>query len=114
MFPLENESDGVSFADTSTMLIHKDARHIASISAMMPFQLGPMCDQLLWKAIRLRNLRTAVSQQATLHFRTQYAVHYHALGEQAPEGTKDASSMTSAHNFWASLSNQERKYILGF
>lgn len=82
------DSDGRRFTDTSCLCIFRPAFHLLPLWGLMPPQFGPICDRVMWTAIKSRNVRTAHSAEPTVAFRSQYACDYTAPGETTPLGAK--------------------------
>ena len=94
------ESDGHTHVDTSCLFLTRLAFEILPLWAMMPKQLGPVCDRVLWQAILARGFSHAHCPEPTVAFRTQYQVHYQNLREPAPPRTKTISESTGAAESW--------------
>ena len=111
MYVDEYESEGKSFADTSCLVIFRRAFELLPLWAMMPKELGPICDRVMWHAIKSRGFKTAHCSVPTVAFRTQYEVHYRNVGETPPPGTKsNADSTEKAIHWWCSLDEETRCY----
>jgi hypothetical protein len=94
------ECDGVKHVDTSCYFVTKQAFEILPKWAMMPRQLGPICDRIMWQLIRSQGLSCAHSPQPSVAFRTQYECHYRAICEPAPPGAKLNDTSTGAAWEW--------------
>jgi hypothetical protein len=102
-------SDGRNHVDTSCLCLLRPAFDVLPLWAMMPRQLGPACDRVIWGAIRARRYASAHHPEPTVAFRTQYAIHYKNLGEPPPPGAKsDAESTHAAWRWWKSLPSEVR------
>jgi glycosyltransferase involved in cell wall biosynthesis len=109
MYVDHHDSDGDGHVDTSCMFFAKPAFRLLPVWAMMPRQLGPICDTIMWQAIGARGLKTAHSRNPTVAFRTQYQVHYQNIGEKPPTGAKSNEESTGqAHQWWRSLPQDVR------
>jgi glycosyltransferase involved in cell wall biosynthesis len=86
-------SDGVNFTDTSCLCIFRPAFDLLPLWGSMPPQFGPICDRVMWAAIRSRDLKTAHSREPTVAFRSQYASDYTAHGETPPPTAKQPSEL---------------------
>lgn len=84
----EPAEDKLLHIDTSCLLLHRDAFHIANVWHRMPRQLSPICDRVMLAALIHGQLQVTSSLLRTVAFRTQYQNHYLAAGEAAPEGSK--------------------------
>jgi glycosyltransferase involved in cell wall biosynthesis len=109
MYIDRRECDGRQHVDTSNLFLTSAAYRLLSLWAMMPKQLGPICDNIFWQAIMARRISTAHHPEPTVAFQTQYAAHYTDIGEKAPEGTKlNADSTGRANRWWHSLPEEVR------
>jgi hypothetical protein len=88
MFFDQHNSDGIGHVDTSCLIFTRAAFQVLPLWVMMPKELGPVCDRVFWQAIRARKIQCAHHPQPTVAFRTQYQLHYAALGEPAPPGDR--------------------------
>ena len=68
------ESNGRDHVDTSCLFVTRAAFRVLPVWAMMPPQLGPLCDRVMWAAIRGHRFTTAHHAEPTVAFRTQYEV----------------------------------------
>jgi FkbM family methyltransferase len=84
----DGESDGIAFADTSCMCFFRPSFDLMSLWGTMPRSAGPVCDKIMWDAIRLREISRAHDPEPTVAFRSQYAFHYEVAGIVPPEGAK--------------------------
>jgi glycosyltransferase involved in cell wall biosynthesis len=109
MYIDRRECDGKKHVDTSSLFLTSAAYRLLPIWAMMPRQLGPICDSIFWQAIVARGMPTAHHPEPTVAFATQYAAHYTDIGEQAPEGSKSNQDSTGrANRWWHSLPEDVR------
>jgi hypothetical protein len=107
-----HDSNGRDHVDTSCLFLTRSAFSVLPIWAMMPAQLGPVGDRIFWGAIRGRGYATAHCSEPTVAFRTQYQVHYQAIGELPPPGSKsNAESTKVAYAWWTSLPARERNAL---
>jgi hypothetical protein len=110
MYADRYESDGKDMVDTSCLFITRAAFRVLPIWAMMPLELAPICDRIIWRAIQTRRYSCAHLPEPTVAFRTQYECHYQGLGEQPPPGTKsNAESTGKAFQWWNSLTAEQRE-----
>ncbi len=56
---VDDESDGVGFADVNTLLIHRDAVDAVALWATMPPEVGPICDRAFWLLAHRRGYAAA-------------------------------------------------------
>lgn len=104
MFVDSDDSDGCNHVDTSCFFLTKPAFRLLPIWAMMPTQLGPICDRVIWDLIRSLGLQYAHSPEPTVAFRTQYEIHYQYVGETPPAGAKSNEGSTEkALQWWTTL-----------
>jgi hypothetical protein len=109
MYIDKRECDGKKHVDTSSLFLTSAAYRLLPLWAMMPQQLGPICDNIFWQAIQARRLATAHHAEPTVAFQTQYAAHYTDVGERVPEGAKsNANSTGRANRWWRSLPEEAR------
>ncbi len=106
------ESDGLRFADTSTLLISKDLIDIQSVWLQMPPELGVIGDRIVWAAIKSRGYGCATSGEATLNYQTRYQVHYLSQHESPPLSAISNEAADEAARIWRSLPEKTRKIIL--
>jgi hypothetical protein len=76
------------YVDTSCLCLFEPAFGLIDLWQAMPRQLGPVCDRLMWTAIKARGLPVAHSPEATVAFRSLYAAHYLRFNEVPPPGAK--------------------------
>jgi hypothetical protein len=82
----------------------RPAFRVLPIWMMMPTQLGPVGDQVIWQSIVARRIPCAHNPKPTVAFRTKEHVHYWSLGEPAPSGAKsNVESTGKALSWWNSL-----------
>lgn len=112
MLPFDPTSDGVSFADTSTLMVRKTLMPLMLLWTAMPRQMGPACDQLFWMAMQARGIKPAPSGLPTMFFRSQYANHYRVLERPVPAGAKEKDEMDATIAFWHTLPQAERDALL--
>jgi glycosyltransferase involved in cell wall biosynthesis len=100
---------GPKHVDTSCLFLTRSAFQLLPLWVMMPKELGPICDRVMWQAILARGITHAHHPQPTVAFRTQYQFHYALLKETPPPGTKSHDeSVGKAVKWWNSLSNEAR------
>jgi hypothetical protein len=106
------ESNGREAADTSCQFITREAFLILPLWAALPKQLGAVGDGVLWSAIRARRYTTAHCTEATVAFRTLYALHYERLGETPPANAKTLAQTTlRSKQWWDALPAAERQKL---
>jgi hypothetical protein len=112
------ESDGNRHVDTSCLFLTRLAFDILPLWTMMPKQLGPMCDSVIWQALLGRRFSHAHCPEPTVAFRTRYQVHYREARQPAPPGAvTNAESTGQAKAWWRSLPADTRlkwqRYFIG-
>ena len=76
---------------------------------MMPPQLAPIGDAVIWQAILSQGLTHAHNPRPTVAYRSQYQIHYTQVGECPPPNTKpNAESIGKAYGWWQALPQKER------
>jgi len=97
------EGDGTRHVDTSCYFLTARAFSLLPLWAMMPKELGPVGDHILWRTICALGLSRAHCPKPTVAFRTQYEIHYRRAGRTPPPGFKSAQTTNDAFKWWASL-----------
>ncbi|WP_430912574.1 glycosyltransferase [Methylobacterium sp. sgz302541] len=110
--PLDNESDGLRFADTGTILFHKSVIDIIALWAMMPRNVGTIGDQIVWAAVQARGYPISHTSLPTLNYRTKFRSHYIARREIPPAGTTDIAHVESGAQAWNALNEHQRRCML--
>lgn len=104
------ESDGRQHVDTNCIFLTRSAFRVISAWALMPRQFGAVGDRLVWGIIRGHQYPTAHHSEPTVAYRSQYHVHYEALGEAPPaEAKSNTESTGAAFAWWKSLSAEEQQ-----
>ena len=112
--PFDWESDGVRFADTGTVMLSRSAIEIAALWATLPVGLSGAGDQVVWSAIKQRGFKIALTELATMNYKTKWAVHYTGRKEEPPEGTVDLGYVRAADEYWRLLpESDKRRLIMG-
>ena len=112
LLPLDPESNGDHFADTSTHFYHRTAFHILPVWGLMARELAPIGDRIVWGAVLARKLPKAHSGRPTLAFRTQYSAHYAKAGEPPPPDAKAPQENGPAIAFWNAMPADERRRLI--
>jgi glycosyltransferase involved in cell wall biosynthesis len=86
---LVHECDGETHADTSTIFVTRDAFPLLLNWALVPAELGSICDRVWWEMAKASGVRRAHSPEKTVFYRNRYALQYRRLGETPPAGTKE-------------------------
>ncbi|MFN8011590.1 MAG: tetratricopeptide repeat protein [Holophagaceae bacterium] len=74
--------------DTGCHLFTRAAFRFQPLWSLMPRPFTPVGSRLVWNALVESGVRVAFNGAPTLHFRSQYAFHYLALGEDPPDLAK--------------------------
>lgn len=85
---LVHECDGETHADTSTIFVTREAFPLLVNWALVPAELGSICDRVWWEMAKASGVKRAHSAERTVFYRNRYALQYEALGEAPPDGTK--------------------------
>jgi hypothetical protein len=107
-----SDSDGKRHVDTSCLFLSRAAFPVAALWALIPKHLAPICDRLVWQAIRCRGYTCAHDERPTVCFRTQYAVHYTGIGEEPPPDSKGRSVIRDPMAWWNACSEGTRLLFL--
>jgi hypothetical protein len=105
-------SDGDKFIDTSCLCIFRPAFDLLPLWGLMPARFGPICDRVMWTAVRSRKVKTAHSAEPTVAFRSQYACDYILCGETPPPGAKQSDAVTLVADEFNALPEQLRMSLL--
>jgi FkbM family methyltransferase len=112
MYVDQSDSDGQSFVDTSCLCIFRAAFDLVPLWAMMPRALSPIGDQVMWQAVLERGVSRAHTNEPTLAFRTQYAVHYTNIREKPPPRAKELEELRPAKLYYRNMNPTERVALL--
>lgn len=88
-FNLPSESDGENHADTSALFVTREAFPLLPMWALVPPQLGTICDRIWWGLAKASGYKRAHSALRTVFYRNRYAAQYRLLGEKPPPGCKE-------------------------
>jgi glycosyltransferase involved in cell wall biosynthesis len=88
-FAVPDDSDGEKHADTSTLFVTREAFPILPSWALVPHELGPICDRIWWHFAKASGYRRAHSPSRTVFYRNRYAQQYRLIGEAPPAGCKE-------------------------
>ena len=69
------------FADTSTLCLFKRAYKSLPLWALMPNELAPICDQVIYQCLKALPLKLHWHSERTLMFESHYANHYLLAGK---------------------------------
>ncbi|HYD64526.1 glycosyltransferase [Azospirillum sp.] len=77
-------ADGAGHADTSTLMVTRDAFDLLDLWAAMPRVFSPLCDTIFFYAALFRGHRHAWTPAVTLNFQSHYKDHYFRALVPAP------------------------------
>lgn len=69
------------FADTSTLCLFKRAFKSLSFWALMPNELSPICDRVIYECLKTLPLKLHWHNKPTLMFQSHYSNHYRLAGK---------------------------------
>ncbi len=105
------ECNGQTHVDTSCYFLTAAAFRVVPLWGMMPQELGPIGDRVVWNYIQQLGLLRAHNPEPTVAFRTQYAAHYQFNGESPPPDAKANDETTNrALKWWNELPMNERAF----
>jgi hypothetical protein len=104
MIDRDRESDGEAHVDTSCLLITRPAFGSLPVWGGIPRIMSPVCDRIFWRHILHRRYGVARTGRPTVAFRTRYTMHYDALGETPPAGSKH---IHEHYRWWRSLTPEQ-------
>jgi glycosyltransferase involved in cell wall biosynthesis len=83
-----SEVDGETFVDTSCMMFFRPAFGVVTEWYRMAKPLAPICDRIVWEAVKKTKLSRIHSSKRTLNFTSRYAAHYRHFGRTPPANAK--------------------------
>jgi glycosyltransferase involved in cell wall biosynthesis len=86
---LRGESDGDKHADTNTLFLTREAFPLLLNWALVPRELGNICDRPWWQLAKSSGYKRAHLELATVFYRNRYAQQYRLRGEPVPDGCKE-------------------------
>ena len=102
-------NDGKDLVDTSCLYLTRAAFGLLPLWCLMPPQVSPICDRVIWRAVQMRGLTTAHDPTATVGFRTRYARHYELAGREVPAWAKSGEEAMGCFQWLDSLPETERQ-----
>ena len=69
------------FADTSTLCLFKKAYKTLALWTLMPNELAPICDRIIYECLKLLQLNMHWHHKPTLMFESHYLNHYRLAGK---------------------------------
>jgi hypothetical protein len=107
----ENQEDTERrHADTSCFFFTAKAAALIPVWAMMDKPLSPICDRVMFHAMRARGVAFAWTKQRTVFFESRYDVHYRQAGLEPPPDAHFVDFKTMK----ALFSNQRNTERLGY
>jgi hypothetical protein len=107
----DDKNDAKAHVDTSCLFMTRAAMPVLARWAMLPRQLGPICDTVYWSTLRQARLAFAHDPATTVAFRTTYEADFHRLGEPVPPNVKTLHMTMEPIRWLKSLSGAERRRI---
>jgi hypothetical protein len=98
MVPDDREDVNGSHVDTSCYAFFESSFSMLPLWGMMPTFLSPICDRIMFSAVKAKGLSLAWSPIKTVYYTSNYRAHYISAGRLPPEKTNDwsKSEITSA------------------
>lgn len=87
------DTDGENHADTSSIFVLRSAFHLLSLWSMIPVELAPIGDRVWFMLAKTAKVQRAHNKRPTVFYRTRYAPHYRAAGEEPPPGAKETPDL---------------------
>jgi glycosyltransferase involved in cell wall biosynthesis len=87
------DNDGETHADTSTILVTREAFHLLPLWSLVPKELAPISDRVWFMLAKTSKVQRAFSSHPTVFYRTRYAAHYRAAGETPPPEAKEVPNL---------------------
>ena len=75
------EDVGQHFADTSTLGLFKRAYRSIALWTLMPNELAPICDRVIYECLKKLPLKLHWHEERTVIFESHYANHYRLAGK---------------------------------
>lgn len=72
-------------ADTSCFMFMSDVAYLSPIWAAMGRALSPICDRVMFEAVRQLGIPIAWTNKRSLFYESRWGNHYRAMGLEAPE-----------------------------
>lgn len=107
----DDKNDGRAHVDTSCLFLTRAAMPVLARWAMMPRQLGPICDTVYWTTLRQARLPCAHHAEPTMAFRSTYEADFRRLGEASPPNVKTLNETDQPIRWLKSLPPRERRRI---
>jgi glycosyltransferase involved in cell wall biosynthesis len=104
----DDKNDGCSHVDTSCLFLTAPALPIVTRWALMPGQLGGICDTIYWSSIKSSKLLHAHEPSCTVCFRTTYEADYRRLHEPLPAEAKLLEDTDRPFYWFKSLPAKDR------
>jgi hypothetical protein len=105
----DDKNDGRVHVDTSCLFMTRAVMPVLARWAMMPRQLGPICDTVYWSTILQSGLSHAHDPEMTVAFRTTYEADFRRIGAPLPENVKTLHMSMEPIRWLKSLPAVERQ-----
>jgi glycosyltransferase involved in cell wall biosynthesis len=107
----DDKNDGRTHVDTSCLFMTRAVLPVLVRWAMMPRQLGPICDTVYWSTICQAGLSHAHDPATTVAFRTTYEADFRRAGLPMPENVKTLHMNMEPIRWLKSLPAAERQSL---
>jgi hypothetical protein len=106
---VDTESDGIKHADTNCLFFTREMFRLLPLWSMMPRELAPHCDRLIWSAIIGRDVDRGHCSTPTVAYRTMHRVHYERVGETPPPGARHLPDLPNhPRQWWGALTKEQQ------
>ena len=95
------EDENKSHIDTSCYAFFESSFGLLPTWAMMPTFLGPICDRIIFFAVKSRKFKLAWSERKTCYFTSNFRAHYLHANKKPPTKTNDSDTALIAKNYAA-------------
>lgn len=102
-----NLKEDDSHVDMNCMFLVGDVTRLIPLLAVKPKPLAEVDDRIFWKCIVARNIPFVRVTAPTVAYRSAWKVHYEAMGETPPDGTKEAVGNRAYE--WLETATEEEK-----
>ncbi|SDZ60128.1 Glycosyl transferase family 2 [Jannaschia faecimaris] len=104
----DDKNDGRTHVDTSCLFLTRSAKHVVAKWALLPPDLGGICDTIYWSSILSAGLTHAHLNTPTVCFYTSYEADYRRLGEPLPDDVKMLAATDAPFSWFKSLPIDDR------
>ena len=95
----EADEENLNHVDTSCIMLHRSASRLATLWALMPKKLSPICDRIFLAAARHFKTQISSNRAKSVAFRSKYINHYIQAGAQPPEYLKGQEEIEPSLNY---------------